>query len=416
MPKNTRRHLTKSQCEKAQPRIGGRYILWDDDPKGLGLRITEYGAKSWVFVYRVNGQQTWMTLENCPTNDPAPARKAAHDAIYNLGMERDPAQIARDKRLAESGADRFKALVTRYLADPETRALRTVAGIERQISKHLLPAWGSRKAKDISPADVMALIENYAATKPVAANRLLSVAREVFDFGKRKLILTSNPASVVEKSKENNVHHRAASDVEISKLWLALDSEPAPLAAAYRLLALTGCRRAEVWDAKWSEIDLQNNVWTIPAARTKNGREHRIPLVGMALEIITALKSLPRTGDFLFPDKMDRKTAYPLSRLHQRICTAADVKDFQIHGLRSTVASGLGNLGTLAEIISRVLNHTTGKEGQGSKITLVYNQHHYDGPKRAALELWDQHVRGLTATASAASGAGDDMGEVVNVA
>jgi integrase len=390
------RNLTDAICKNTKPAANKRLTLRDHAIRGLELRITERGVKTWSVHRRINGKQIRYTIGEFPGVDLQTARKAAQVVLSKIALDGDPVQERRDRESAERGADTFRSLTERYLSDPETKTQRRVADKARLIEKHLLPAWGGRKAKDITSAEILALVEKYGESAPTGANRLLSVIREVFRFGVKKFVVSANPAAIVEKSIEHNEHCRAATDDELNKLWLALDSEPLLLSSAYRLLALTGCRRGEVWGMKWSELDLQSRLWILPAERVKNGRAHRVPLVGQALEILLTLDRAGHRGEYVFPDDGGRKEAHTLRELHQRICKAANVDGFKIHGLRSTVATGLANLGVLGEIQSRVLNHAIGKEGAGSKITLVYNQASYDGPKRAALELWDAHVRTIT--------------------
>ena len=361
------RNLTDAICKNTKPAANKRLTIRDHAIRGLELRITERGVKTWSVHRRIGGKQIRFTIGEYPGVTLEAARKAAQVVLSKIALDGDPVQERRDKQLAEAGADSFRSLVERYLSDPETKSQRRIEDKARLIEKHLLPAWGGRKAKDITSAEILALIERYGETAPTGANRLLSVIREVFRFGVKKFIVTTNPAAIVEKSVEHNEHCRAATDDELGKFWTALDSEPLLLRSAYRLLALTGCRRGEIWGMKWSELDLQDRLWVIPAERVKNGRAHRVPLVGQALEILLALHRAGHRGEYVFPDDGGRKEAHTLRNLHLRVCTAAEVKDFKIHGLRSTVATGLANLGVLGEIQSRVLNHAIGKEGQGSK-------------------------------------------------
>jgi integrase len=393
-------HLTETICAGAKPPATGKITLWDDSPTGLGLSITHRGSKSWILKYRVNGVQRKLTIGNYPGITLDAARKAAIIALGQIAIGNDPAQEKIDKKLEESGADTFKALSERYITQWARPRKRTWDRDEAHLKNHLLPAWGKSKAKDITRKDVITLIDKYAEESPIAANRLLALVSKIFNFGMSKDIVEYNPAYRLEKPSKEHPGDRRLSDEELLTVWKVLDTEPFIAASAYRMLMLTACRLHEVLDMKWSEIDWTKNIWTIPAARTKNKRDHRVPLVGMALEIIESIKSQHHAGEWVFYSNVKDQPLTKLTRRQDAILKATNLKHFTLHNLRRTVATGLGNLGVADATISRILNHVSGPRDGGADITLIYNRAKYDTEKRAALELWDSHVRELTATES----------------
>src|SRR5258707_4938726 len=190
---------------------------------------------------------------------------------------------------------------------------------------------------------------------------------------------------------------RRLSDDEFLKVWRALDAESFIAASAYRMLALTGTRKNEVLKMKWSEINWTKNIWTIPAERVKNNHDHRVPLVGMALEILRSIKSQNHAGEYVFYGPYKDQPLEDLWKVQARILKTTEIPHYTIHNLRRTVATGLGNLDVPNLTISLILNHTS-ESNDGAKITGdVYNHSDYDNPKRSALIKWDAHVRELTA-------------------
>jgi integrase len=162
-----------------------------------------------------------------------------------------------------------------------------------------------------------------------------------------------------------------------------------PHAGIARLLILTGQRRNEIADLRWSEVDLEESTLHLPAARTKNGRPHDVPLSASALAIIAGLPRLV-DADLVFTIK--RKPITGFSRMKERLDEASGVTDWTLHDLRRTVASGLQRLGVRLEVTEAVLNH---RSGSMAGIVGVYQRHDYADEKRDALARWGDHVDAL---------------------
>lgn len=101
-------------------------------------------------------------------------------------------------------------------------------------------------------------------------------------------ICESNPDVGTNKREENGPRERSLSDVEIAKVSLA--APETSYGRLLKMLLLTGCRRSELGDLKWSEVDLEARTITLPRERTKNGKEHVVPLTGAAMEILTTVR------------------------------------------------------------------------------------------------------------------------------
>jgi integrase len=161
-----------------------------------------------------------------------------------------------------------------------------------------------------------------------------------------------------------------------------VESESDPWRTALKLLILTGQRREEVLSADWQEFDLRRKVWTVPAARAKNGKAHVVPLSSQAVKLLEALPS--RTGR-LFP-----KGTGIVSRAAKRIRVAmGHVPHWTWHDLRRTVATGLQRLKVRLEVTEAILNHVSGSR---AGIVGVYQRHNWAEEKREALNLWARAV------------------------
>ena len=157
------------------------------------------------------------------------------------------------------------------------------------------------------------------------------------------------------------------------------------------MLLLTGCRRAEVFGARWSEIDAAEMLWRLPRERTKNATPHAVPLAPQAWAIVAAQ---PRFAgcDFIFTND-GRRPIGGFSRLKYALDQPMQpAVPWVLHDVRRTAASGMQRLGTRVEVIEQVLNH---RSGTFRGIVGVYQRHDYIDERRTALQRWADFVEQL---------------------
>jgi integrase len=158
-------------------------------------------------------------------------------------------------------------------------------------------------------------------------------------------------------------------------------------------LALTGQRRDEVARMRWTEVDLDKRLWTLPRERTKADRPHEVPLSNGALDI---LQAVPRvTGSpFVLTTNNGASPVSGFSKAKRRLdaLLPADMPPWRLHDLRRTAASGMARLGVNLPVIEKVLNHAS---GSFAGIVGVYQRHSFADEKRAALEAWGRHIDAL---------------------
>ena len=164
-----------------------------------------------------------------------------------------------------------------------------------------------------------------------------------------------------------------------------------PFGTIVKLLILTGQRRGEVTGMEWSELDLDAALWTIPAARSKNGRAHALPLAPVALATITAI---PRTSSrFVFPARGNHEATFSgWSKAKRELDAMVGIPDWTLHDLRRSMATSLASLGTSPHIVERILNHAG---GTFAGVAGVYNRFEYRDEMREALMAWEREVSRL---------------------
>jgi integrase len=203
------------------------------------------------------------------------------------------------------------------------------------LNHDVLPSWRNRQVEDIKRVDVRALLEGIAEHAPIQANRTAQLLSKIFNFAIDRELIESTPAHrMLTPGGPERVRDRVLSSDELRAVWTALENESAKDRDLFRLALLASARKAEVGDIAWHELDLDGGWWTIPAARTKNKREHRLPIVGEALAILRRLQAeAPADAIQVFCGDHNGKPTATVQVTLERIKARTGVK-FRFHDLR----------------------------------------------------------------------------------
>ena len=253
-----------------------------------------------------------------------------------------------------------------------------------------MPKWKKYALAEIRKHDVLRVIDGIIKDgKPSAANHAFAAIRKFFNWCVERGLLDVSPCLGIRRPAKNNSRDCVLTDVELSTLWQASKVQGYPFGIIFKLLALTTQRRGEIVGMGWSELDLSEGLWTIPGARTKNGSPHLVPLTPMAIGI---LQNLPQfSTDLIFPAKVKLDRPYSGYSKGKRTLNAnADLRDWTLHDLRRTAATGMAKLGVAPHVVERILNHSSGTFGG---VAGVYNRFGYLKEMREALELWEDHLK-----------------------
>jgi len=199
-----------------------------------------------------------------------------------------------------------------------------------------------------------------------------------------------NPCSGVKPPAKEKSRDRVLTDDELKAVWKAADELAWPFGRIVQLLILTGQRREEVAGTTWGEFNLETRVWKLPRGRVKNDAGHDVPLSVAAIELIKGLPRL-RGCDLVFSTTGESAVS-GFSKAKDKLDKKADVRNWRIHDLRRTVASGMARLGVNLPVIEKVLNHSS---GSFAGIVGVYQRHSFADEKRQALEAWARFVTNL---------------------
>jgi integrase len=365
---------------------------------GLYLVVEPTGTKAWAHRFRRQGVPKKQTLGRAGDDglSLAAARHRVAAARHRLGQGMDPVAVPR--LAAPAGPltnDSVEAAVASFLdlhAYRKTR-LNSARATEYSFNRFVLPAWHGRTVASITRRDVIDLVEQVAVDTPYAANRLLAALSRFFKWLCGRDAIPASPAMGVERPHQEVARQRTLDDAELRALWRACEGEGS-FGAALRMLVLTGCRRNEVSQMKWSEIDDKRQLWLLPAERTKSDRAHVVPLSSQAWAI---LQSLPQINgsDFVFTTD-GRGPIIGWAKVKSRISHKAglDAKSWRLHDTRRSCASGMQRLGVPVPVVEKALNHAS---GIFRGIVAVYQTHDYADDVRDALQRWANHVEGVVA-------------------
>ena len=401
-----KRPLTDAFARSVRPPASGRLEISDMRCVGLVLRITPRGVKSWAFRFRdkATGHPGRVTIGQYPDIGLTRARTTADAMRRDVANGINPAERKQQDR-ATAGAKSFGALAKRYLAEYAQRKKRSHQADQRNLCKHVLPRWRKRPYASIKRGDVIELVEGLVtAGMPTLANRVHSLVSTVFTFALDAGLVEFNPCHRLRKRGVENVGRRVLSDAEIRLFWNGIVEPTRRIGLGLRLALLTGARVGEIAGLDTAELehlaDASRAAWIIPGTRTKNKKDHLVPLCPLARETVLEILSQSGTkpGGYLFPTYSRRRTgpmrgdslAEAMGGFRRRLDGDDDaIKTWRAeppspHDLRRTVGTRLAELRIPKEIRDRVLNHIPADVGSRH-----YNLHDFADEKREALARWE---------------------------
>jgi integrase len=388
-------------------------LVFDDAQRGLAVRATASGGRTYLCQYTLNRQKWRVPLGSCSALSLSKAREAAASVMGDVAKGRNPAAERKQARAAE-WARRVRGRLTLavliqdwarlHLAHRRPRyASEAVRALRHALAKHL-----DRPAEDLDrPAVVRALDslsrrpkdKGRAPRGAAIAGRTAAYGRACFAWAMKRGTVPSNPFAELPLATTITKRDRVLSDQEAAAVWRAAGEAPLPYGAIVRLSMLTGQRRDEVAGMTWAELSEDLAIWTIPATRTKNGIPHLVPLSQPARELLQGVLSRPAGLQRAYQDRRaklalvfpgERGTPFSgWSKAKSQLDSASGVSGWWLHDLRRTVATGLQRLGVRLEVTEAVLNHLSGSR---AGVVGIYQRHDWAEEKRAALDAWSAHL------------------------
>ncbi len=342
------------------------------DGAGLHLCVKASGGKSWIFRYRFGGKEREMGLGPLHTVSLAEAREKALAQRKMLLEGVDPLAAKQasevQRKLAEASVITFDSAATSYIASHRAgwKNEKHAEQWTNTLTTYASPVFGSLPVADVTTALVLRVLQPIWTTKTETASRVRGRIEKVLDWCKTQGYRTGdNPAawrghlenllSAPQKTKKVE-HHPALPWREVGAFMQELRTMPGTTALATEFIILTNCRTSEAIEARWSEIDMQEKRWTIPAARMKAAKEHTIPLSDAALAVLQRAKAESKESEFIFPGG---KKNTPLSNM---ACLALLKRMgrgvLTVHGFRSSFRDWAGeSTAHPREVIEHAMSH-----------------------------------------------------------
>jgi len=368
--------MAQKLTDKIAKTSPGPALVWDEDVKGFGLRVTAAGSRAFILNYRRKGDgrvRRW-TIGSFPDWGTGAARDEARRLKRLIDGGADPLGELEGERSSPTVADLCTRFEAEYLPRRRPSTQRTY---RNQLNAEIRPRLGRLKVAKVTFADIDALHRDLSARAPYQANRIAALASRVFAMAVKWGMRGDNPCRGIERNQEQK-RRRYLSGDELARLTKALAAHPDRQSAnIVRLLLLTGARKGEMLTATWGQFDLVNGVWTKPGATTKQRTEHIVPLSAPARQLLANLHKVRDDSGYLFPGRLGHRQ--DIKAAWTAICQAAGIEGLRVHDLRHSYASSLAGAGFSLPVIGALLGHT--QPG-----TTARYAHLQDDPLRTATE------------------------------
>lgn len=374
--------------------VDSRTDFWDDKVRGLVLRVSPSGVKTWNLVYtrEADGKKQRYKIGRFPIISLVDARARATAHMGNIVAGDDPAGNRREKRDAMT----VKELGALYIEKHAKPNKRTWQEDERFLKREVYPKIGDTKILSLKRADIREIIDAKVDDgKAPTARLILAVVRKMMNWAVEKDLMEVSPANGIKVGGKLTRRDRVLSNEELAQVIKAIPE--AALADETRqvlmLLIYTGQRSGEVCGMRRREVNVDQATWIIPGERTKNGLKHVVPLSEPALAILSDALSeaedelsaplFTRVGEPIETRSIAQATRKALQLFEER---------WTPHDLRRTVATGMAGIGIQPHIVEACLNHISGFR---AGVAGTYNRAQYEPEKRHALDKWSKYLKSL---------------------
>ncbi len=409
-PKDKKYYVTDNQHER------GNGALW--------LLVRPSGKKVFYFAYKLSGKRSMialgpysksnagkgLTLQQARTQKDTLAAFLIQGLDPKIELARIEFEAEQEKR-KQNQLGTIEQLFEGYAANMKANGKKSYKEVLRSLKNDALPLLGNKTpANQITSHDIKLVLHTMIKRGAlVGSNRLRSYLSASFAYGLEHdndpttmdasitYQLERNPVRDVPKAiKNEKPGDRELSQDEIRQLWHSFNPGAAysAIEQIFKLMLATGGQRvSEVSEARWSEFNLIECLWEIPASRTKNGKAHLVPLNHLAMSILETIQDHKDGSPFLFPHRLDSNkpiTLASISRAANRFTKdeSNNFQPFTPRDLRRTCKTRMGELGLSKEIRDRINNHALGDVSSKH-----YDRYDYLPEKQKALDAWGKRLK-----------------------
>tara|TARA_R110002033_G_scaffold114041_4_gene159024 strand:+ start:2103 stop:3326 length:1224 start_codon:yes stop_codon:yes gene_type:complete len=391
--------LTVKAIESAKPGPKNRKLA---DEKGLFLLISKSGSKRWHLKYRFNGKEKKISFGPYPEISLKAARAMRDDARTMIANGKDPSQERRASKLEAKliSKSSFAAVAREFIAKRASDGDNAICNTTRKKTEWLLsllePKLGKVPVQEIKAPTLLSVLQEVQNSgRRETARRLRSFVGRVLDYAIATGRAENNPAPALRRALLTPTvrHHPAIIDRgALGELLRAIDGYTghASTNAALRLTPHLFQRPGEIRTMKWSDVDLDEAVWIIPAGETKMRREHRVPLSRQAATIIRSMHNVSDYSEYVLPSFNPKK---PLSEnaVNGALKRLGYGGIMTAHGFRTTASSLLNESNRWnPDAIERALAHQ-----DSNAVRAVYNRTAYWDERVDMMQWWSDELDSL---------------------
>lgn len=363
--------LNDMQIRRAKPEAKA-YTLGDG--QGLSLLIEPNGSKSWRFRYRFAGKPKMISLGVYPTITLADARSRRDDARKLVAEGKNPSEVRKEQKIAlqTESESAFEKIATEWHQMKSAKWSEGYASdIMEAFQNDIFPYVGTRPIGEIKPLEllnVLRKIESRGALEKMrkVRQRCSEVFRYAIATGRAEFNPAADLSSALDVHQSNHFPFLKAD--EIPDFLRALDGYTGSrlVLIATKLLMITGVRTIELRAALWSEFDLDNAIWEIPAERMKMRRAHLVPLSIQALDLLNELKIMTGNYRYVFPGRNDPNKPMSEAAINQLIKRLGYGGRLTGHGFRHMMSTILHDAGFNSQYIELQLAHVDSNRIRGT--------------------------------------------------
>ncbi|WP_276725889.1 integrase domain-containing protein [Pantoea septica] len=389
------RPLTNNEILKAKPQDKD-FTLHDGD--GLFLLIKTSGKKLWRFRYQrpASSSRTNLSLGSYPALTLAAARQMRDQYLSLLAQGIDP-----QKQQEEVSVQRqieldsiFSVVAERWFQLKSKSVTENYAkDIWRSLEKDIFPTIGKIPVQALKARTIIEALEPIKARGALeTVRRLVQRINEIMIYAVNTGLIDANPASGVgmafEKPKKQNMPTLRPEELPKLMRTLVMSNLSVPTRCLIEWQLLTLVRPSEASGAQWTEIDLENQLWTIPAERMKAKREHIVPLSSQALDVLEVMKPISAHREHIFPSRNEPKQPMNSQTANAALKRIGYGGKLVAHGLRSIASTAMNEKGFNADVIEAALAHSDRNE-----VRRAYNRTTYLEQRKAIMDWWGKFVK-----------------------
>ena len=391
--------LTDAKVKAAKPHETLRKLR---DGEGLFLYVMPSGSRLWRLRYGHGRSESMVSLGKYPDVPLRRAREKAGEARKGLADGVTPAETKRAARATR--ADSFEAVAREWL-DKQPFAAITRAKAEWIFNDLLFPHIGGRPVAELKPPEVLAALRRIETrglheTAFRAKQRAGQVMRYAIATGRAERDVTADLKGALTPVVARN-HAALVDPVRVGGLLRAIDGyigQPTT-AGALKLAPLVFVRPGELRAAEWSEFDLANAEWRIPAARMKMGVLHVVPLARQAVATLRELEQLTGRGKYVFPSLLSSDRPMSNNTVNTALRRLGYThEEMTGHGFRTMASTLLNEQGFSPDVIELQLAHS-----ERNKVRAAYNKAQRLPERRKMMQAWADYLDELRANAAKAA-------------